>query len=501
MDDALEYDIRDGLVWPHHIDRAEVTVVNTLPVLDVHSGHEGWLTLNRVEGPISVPETAWADWDAGTQSWIEAGTGKTALTKTVVYYPEGTFNITLHDGSKMDEGDFLLHAVMLFDRGKEDSAIYDEGYAEELDAFLSHFKGVEFDFDEEGYDLVVTTYDDLWLLDPELIAMGNTWYPSSFLSANLGLLVWHNLALAMLAEADGEMAFDRYKAMGMEKEWTNFVAGPCLDTLQGYLTRVLDSEDELYGYIPYESVLGTYISEAEALTRYNNLQAWKTARGHFWVGNGPFYVYSVDTTNDICDLRRFDGYDDDGTRWFFMMNPVPTDPPAHTGAWVDKITIEVVPPAQAIAKLGTGDLDVYAFSLIDEDLKMIVEANPDLWYYQSIGSFNEITLNPAGPVFSGTGKFNPFAIREVREALNKALDRDVIVATCMGGNAYPRYTCLASPDTGFADSVRYQDYIAAIEEEYAYDFDAADAAIEAALTAIEGVERDEDGRYYYTPPA
>jgi len=498
-DMGLEFDTRDGLAWPHVIEKAEVTVLEGLPI-DINPGHETWLTLDTASS-IPVPETAWADWDAETKSWIEAGTGKTALTKTVCYYPEGTFGRPLHDGSTLSAGDFLLYAIMTFDRAKEESDIYDPSYVASFNAFMDHFKGVEFDFDEEGYDLVVTTYDDLWYMDAELIARGNSWFPAT----QYGPFVWHNIALGILAESNLELAFSQAKATANEIEWLSFISGPSLAKLQSYLTKVLNPSDPLYGYVPYAEFLGDYIEQSEALARYNNLQTWKNSKGHFWVASGPFYLESVDTTGEVVHLKAFTAYPDDGSKWFFMVDAdgkvpgqqVPVTPPEHNGAWADEVVLTIVPEDEAITRLLAGDINVYADALSDPDDFETVQSEPTLHYYLAAGLFDELTFNPVGPFFPATGKLNPFAIPAVREAMNWAIDRSYIVGEIYGGMAYERYTCVGTQTGDYIN--RYPDLFAEIEEEYAYDFHRADAAIEAAMLAINGVTR-EGGKYYYTPP-
>jgi peptide/nickel transport system substrate-binding protein len=498
-DMGLEYDTRDGLAWPHVIEKAEVTVLEGLPV-DINPGHESWLTLHRASS-IPVPATAWADWDAVAKNWTPAGTGKTAKTKTVVYYPKGTFGRPLHDGSTLSAGDFLLYAIMTFDRAKKDSDIYDPSYVPAFEAFMDHFKGVEFKFDDPDYDLIVTTYDDQWYMDAELIARGNSWFPAT----QYGPFVWHNIALGILAETDLRLAFSHDKATEEKIEWLSFISGPSLGILQGYLDRVLNSGDELYGYVPYESFLGTYITGAEALQRYQNLQAWKTAKGHFWVASGPFYLESVDTTGKVVHLKAFTAYPDDGSKWLFLVDAdgkvegqqVPVSPPEHNGAWVDEVVLTIVPEDEAVTRLQADDINVYADALSDADDFEIVQANANLHYYLAAGLFDELTFNPVGPFFPATGKLNPFAIPAVREAMNWAIDRSYIVGEIYGGMAYERYTCVGTQTGDYIN--RYPELFAEIEEEYAYDFDRADAAIEAAMLAINGISR-EDGKYYYTPP-
>jgi hypothetical protein len=83
--------------------------------------------------------------------------------------------------------------------------------------------------------------------------------------------------------------------------------------------------------------------------------------------------------------------------------------------------------------------------------------------------------------------------------MNWAIDRDYIVGNIYGGMAYARYTCVGTKTGDYIN--RYPALLAATEDEYQYDFDKADEAIEAAMLAIPGVTREGDGKYYYTEPA
>ncbi|MGQ9555683.1 MAG: ABC transporter substrate-binding protein [Anaerolineae bacterium] len=490
-DTGMVYDIRDGLVWPDQVDKAEVVVQEGLPV-STNPGHD-WCTLSFSDGPIPVPASAWYDWDATTGNWITAGPGKTAKTKVTVYYPKGTFGLPLHDGSTLDEGDFLLAAVIGFDRAKPESFMYDKDYVAEFDAFMEHFKGVEFNFNDPNYDLVVTTYDDQFQLDAELMAYANRWFPNTY----YGPIMWHTIALGMLAEKDLQLAFSQAKAEDKGCEWLGFQGGPSIDILQSYLTKVLTSGDPSHAFIPYPNVLGAYITQAEALARYNSLQAFKNQYGHFWVAGGPYYLESIDTAGDVITLKRFAAYPSSGDKFFFMMDPEPTNPPAHTGAWVDTVVITKEESADAaVRKLQAGQLDVYAGDIQDAALFETVKGDSSLRYYLSAGLYDELTFNPSGPFFPGTGKLNPFALPAVREALNYAIDREHIAGEIYGGQAYPRYTCVGTVTGDYLN--RYPNLFKQIEQKYAYDFEKADADIEAAMLTIPGVTRQADGKYYYT---
>lgn len=505
-DNGFIFDPNDGLMWPHRAAEAEVYWQEDLPII-ADAGHTGWLTSGTVEDPFEVPDDCWADWDAVAGEWETVADvypgGTTALTKTVVRYPDTIFSVPMHDGSTIDEGDFLLYAIQYFDRAKVDSPIYDPAYEPVFDAFMAQFRGVSFNFTPgPGYGLEVTTYSDHFYLDAELIAGDEQrcWFPAD----NQGPFAWHTVALAMLAERDGVLAFSFDKSDTLGIEWTSFIAGPSVDpgetgTLPDRLADVRNSGHSDYRFLPYPNVLGTYIDNTEIDARYNNLNTWFNDKGHFWVASGPYYLEAADTLASIIELGRFASYPDDGDMWFDLMTPAPTTPPSHTGGWIDTITIQVDDQATGVSKLLADDLDVYAFAIADAALLATCDANPDdVWYYWNSGSFNDLTFNPDGPFFSATGKLNPFAIAEVRQAMNWAIDRDYIIGTIMGGLAVERVSCIS---TLWQDGVYYATKINELEATYAYNFATADAAIEAAMLAIPGVSRDPvDDKYYYLAP-
>jgi hypothetical protein len=500
---SFVFDPSTGLPWPHGVADADITWVDGLPII-FDAAHEegqpyGWLTHSTVGSEIPVPGTAWADWDASTQSFIDADTRfggpVTSKVKVVTRYKDDIFSTPLHDGSTLDAADFLFYICQWFDRADPTSLWYDTSQVPPFDAFMSVFKVVTYNFTPAaGYALEITTYTDQYYLDAELVVADNqvNWYPHD----NAGPFVWHNCALGMLAEEDGELAFSQTKADTLEIDWTSFIDGPSLAILANHLTNVQDSTPHAdYRFLPYSNILSPYVPVGEIDARYGNLENWFDTKGHFWVGQGPYYLEDLDTTAKIMELGRFSSYPKDGDKWFYLMDPVPDYAGAHTGGWCDVITIETDDNATAVSKLLADELDVYAFAIADADLKDTCDANPSIvHYYENAGSFNDITFNPDGPFFGGTGQPNPFGIPEVCQAMNWAVDRDYIVSDIMNGMAIPRYNCIGSLS---GDGVLYSSVLSAIETFYAYDFDAADAAIEAALLAVPGITRDLDGTYRY----
>jgi peptide/nickel transport system substrate-binding protein len=290
-----------GLAWPWRTEKATVVAKEGLPIgktLD-------WVDLS-FEPEITVPADAWYDWDTVNQKWITVGeaftTTQTALTKATVYYPADLWtSVTWHDGSPITMGDFVMAMILPFDRAKPESALYDEAQASNLEAYLAHFKGVVV---ESTDPLVITTYDDLWYLDAELIP--TSWWPAY----GYGPGAWHNIAVGTLAEADGKLAFSADKADANAVEWMNFVSGPSIEILYTELVTATGQS-----YIPFAPTMGAYVTADEAALRYENLGKWVREQGHFWLGTGPFYLNKVFTIENTLTLSRNENYPDAADRW------------------------------------------------------------------------------------------------------------------------------------------------------------------------------------------
>jgi peptide/nickel transport system substrate-binding protein len=301
QDYAFIHDPNSGLVWPQRAERAEVVVQDGLPVTKTMD----WVDLSFAP-QIDVPGDAWVDWDAANQQFITAAdaypAGLTAKVKSTVYYPADLFStVTWHDGNPLDLADFVMRLILTFDRGKPESEIYDEGAEGALDDFMSHFRGVKI---ESTDPLVITTYDDEFELDAELSVVG--WWPNYA----RGPGAWHNLTAAIRAEAAGDLALSQSKADDLGVPWADFVAGSSVDILDGWMDLPA-AEDT----IPYEPTLGDYIDPAEADSRWANLQAWYAARGHFWLGTGPFFLDSADPDADTLTLLHNPDFPDLAGRW------------------------------------------------------------------------------------------------------------------------------------------------------------------------------------------
>ncbi|HOR01002.1 MAG TPA: ABC transporter substrate-binding protein [Anaerolineae bacterium] len=164
-----------------------------------------------------------------------------------------------------------------------------------------------------------------------------------------------------------------------------------------------------------------------------------------------------------------------------LVTPTPV-PSTRTGAWLDTIVVVEEPSADAaVSRLETGDIDGYWYSVSNPAVFKKVKASPNLKYYQAFGSYNELTFNPAGPVFEGSGKLNPFAVPAMREAMNWLIDRQYIASEIMGGLASARWTPF---NNASGDYAKLADVARKLELKYAYDQNKAKAVFDAEMPKI-----------------
>ncbi len=309
-DPAVIPDPFTGLYWPQRVKKAEVYALEGLPI----SVTLDWVSLNFVKN-ITVPTDAWYDWDAKKQEVVYAPPGTTAKTKTVVYYDNSVFDIVFHDGSKFSLADMVFSYILTFDRAKPESPVYDESYVPVFEAFREYFRGFRIVSEKP---LVIEYYSDALYLDAEWIAA--TAAGAFYIDYSYGPGPWHMVTIGWLAEADKKLAFSADKAEALKVEWTNYIAGPSLKILSDCLTKAINEK-----FIPYKGVLGEYVTEEEALERYNNLKAWYDAKGHFLVGAGPFYLDRVDPTARIVVLKAYRGFVDTADKWLKFTKPMIPD--------------------------------------------------------------------------------------------------------------------------------------------------------------------------------
>jgi peptide/nickel transport system substrate-binding protein len=74
-------------------------------------------------------------------------------------------------------------------------------------------------------------------------------------------------------------------------------------------------------FIPWAETMSAYITAEEATARYANLQAFYAAKGHFWVGIGPFYVDQINAVEGSVVAKRYEAYPELASKWSIFGAP------------------------------------------------------------------------------------------------------------------------------------------------------------------------------------
>jgi peptide/nickel transport system substrate-binding protein len=314
VDDSTIANPYTGLWMPNTLVSA------TLDVLEgtlVFNSSPDWLTLNFVD-EIEVPIDAWYAWNSSTKQVITAPDGTTARAKAVLNYGDVIGNVVYHDGSVMSKADWIATWALDFERNDPTSPFYDMSFGPEFGNFRSEFQGMRI---TSWNPVIVEVYLDYYSPDAEYIvqeasALSNAQQPTAELSGFWPSVPWQVKAIGMMAEEQGLLAWTGDKSEDLSIEWMNYIGGPSIAILEDMLT-----EAENTNYVPFEEITNDYLETGEITERYANLRAWYQEKGHFWVGDGPFYLDIVDFTGHSASIMAYRDYRFKADKYAFLAAP------------------------------------------------------------------------------------------------------------------------------------------------------------------------------------
>ncbi|MEM3740649.1 MAG: ABC transporter substrate-binding protein [Candidatus Korarchaeum sp.] len=275
-----------GMAIPLNVKSVYMEVVKGTPT---HQSEESksWFTLKWVD-KVTIPSDAWATWDVKAQRMVTAGEAgvREAKVKFVVDYGPVLGKVAYHDGSKRSLADFLFGFILDHERMSPESKLYDESVA---DSFRSVYEQLKAWRIVSTDPLKIEYYVDYIHLDAELIAYTYTFWPST---------PWHAYYIGVLAEENRELAFSADKSNALNVEWTNYIGGPSLEVLKKYLDKAYSE-----GLIPFPNFMKDYITVEEAKRRYSLLNEFYKSYGHFFVGDGPYYLAKADLIAHTATIK------------------------------------------------------------------------------------------------------------------------------------------------------------------------------------------------------
>jgi peptide/nickel transport system substrate-binding protein len=275
-----------------------------------------------------------------------------------------------HDGSAFSIADMVFGLIIgfPFDRAKPESAIYDSTMVSVYESGMSSFRGIKIVSEQP---VVLEYYSTGISLYAELIANGDSlvMWPAS---GEAGLQpAWHNAALGIQVESQGLAAFGQGKATELGVDWISYVDGP---TLQMCLTELTTAR--MTNYIPYEPTLGQWVTEADAIERYQNLEEFAAKYNHVYIGTGPMMLTQVDSLASITVLENNPDYPFETGHY---LGVIPDSPEVPNVSATGPSTVTIGEAAVFdVSIMFNGE--AYAADNIDKVVYLLIDANGEVAY-------------------------------------------------------------------------------------------------------------------------
>ncbi len=291
--------VYDAVIGQTFMDQGLSTHPRTGAFIPVRSVFE--TTTAGPSGTMAVPPDA-LTWDPSTMGFTTVPAGTTSMSKVRFHYTFGTW----HDGVAGNMADVLYQIALIARRDRGDVSTHDFDAVNFHDRlFANLFRGLKV-IDPTTLDL----YIDYWHVDPSFIASAADVWPAT--PWEVGELAMATTLHDHTRVSELTAAFDGLDAIDLAK-------GPAVEFMDreissGNITTRGPSVTKPPGF-------ESYVTQSEAEARWTALQSWRTAHGHYFVSNGPYFLDSVDPAASQATVRNFAGYPFPRDRWEALLNP------------------------------------------------------------------------------------------------------------------------------------------------------------------------------------
>jgi len=457
-------DVYTELIWRYLRDYADYPHPESgepIPMRDT------WQVIKGGEEGITVPSDKAIIYNATEDKWVFVPSDTTAKVKVV-------YNISMsnwHHGKPMTIADILNEFAFSWEWATEDyegDPYYSSKYASRVGSTLGMIKGIEI-IDED----TIAIYGDYEHVVSDAV--------TADFYAPFAVLPWEVwAAMEYVVVNGGPVSGEEYTWSKVEgKRWIDLLAPEHVTDLAAALEQLNET-----GYIPnYVKSLPDEYSDYKVLStdmraRYDAALDWVDEHGHLLISNGPFYMDSWNPTANSAVLKAFRDptYPFKAEYWinyfkdYLGLEEEVND--ERPGPPLDEIRLEVVSDQEVgIAAVAADELDIFLWSSprsvytglpLDTlaNIKLVRAAtgywslifNPvtNVYYDPDTGEFITLLNATAGDdlkllpglvnTTAGELKFNPFALRKVRYAINWLIDRKYIIDTMLAGGGAPMYS-------------------------------------------------------------
>lgn len=390
---------------------------------------------------VQVPEDAYV-WNGTQKKWVNPYANQTAKSAITWKCGLGEWN----DGQPMTLADFMFSLAMNFEWAYQDGSddkYFDEAWGNNAQDVMQNIWGFKVEGISDDY-VTYTIYQDFVVpYDTWGTAIGNYYeYPS---------IPWqlYNVLSEAVANGVGGKTFSwsQHPQDGFKLDMVDPEQAP-------YFKQEAESLLNSGGLIPVwlsslDPVLQAWgiskekagITEDLAKEGYNKVIEWVDKYNNVLISSGPYYMEKYDPkvltiTLKLANNKRI-GFATDEINGVKL----PFDP------YWKEIQIYGTANAQtAILAVAQGEYDFYWYETGYKDLANVMKEygnNVDL--VKTIAVWWSVNLNLVGDPntgivnATGTDQFNPFALREVRYAMNWLLNRNYIVSNILQGGGAPMF--------------------------------------------------------------
>jgi len=453
-------DVYTELIWRYLHDYGDYPHPQTGEPIPVRT------TWQVTTGNISVPSDKAMVYNATADKWELVPSGTTAKAKVI-------YNIKMsnwHDGQPMTIADVLNELAFGWEWSTEDYSgdpYYSSKYASRVGTTYQMIKGVEI-----INDSAIAIYGDYAHIVSDAVT-------ADFYNP-FPVLPWEVWATMEKLVAEGSLDNEQYTWSQVEgKKWIDLLKEDHVTDMVAMLEHFNDT-DYIPNYVKnLPDVYSKYkVDSTVARARYNAAVDWADEHGHLVISNGPFYLDSWDPDKMSATFKAFrdSTYPFTADYWinyfkdYLELSSVPED--KRHGPPLNEIDLRVrMEQDVGIKDVAEGELDIFLWSspssvyagLPLDTLKnlnlircatgywsLIFNPLSNVYYDPNTGEFVTLLNATAGDdlklvpglvnTTAGEIAFNPFALREVRYAINWLINRKYIIDTMLAGGGAPMYS-------------------------------------------------------------
>lgn len=296
----------------------------------------------NIVGDFAVPANA-INYDPLSEKWVQVGEGIKTMTKATYEFTFGNF----HHGQPTTVADFLYAQGFLNEWSSqegEDDPLYEQGYASKMKDAQDTIIGWVINPD----DTITVYFNYNFPASKERVAgWGAPGISVSSSGQSVGVAWEITEALALLVNEGSQSGTNYSITRDPAVTEVDTLSPSCVKDIKAKLVQMRDSK-----YVP--NYIKGYVSEEEAVARYQAAIDFIDEYGHAYISNGQYYLAKFDTTSNFAELRAF------------------RDPtyPYEKGYWKDYLRA---------TRLRIDNLDVPALSTFGMDVNVTVDVSEVLY--------------------------------------------------------------------------------------------------------------------------